>query len=1187
MKKSSSTNVFSDGMVMDINPLVTPNNVVSNALNATLLTMNGNENVLQNDMGNGRVQTAYLPEGYIPLGTAELGGIIYIVSYNPLLNKCQVGSFPSPQRNVTIDKIFKSSVDIDIDNSVFYSKNYEDEKDDKKTLLNLTLKVKLFSEMSEDEQVQMLHPGDKYTIYSTNSGITNNSQCISDVGNPLHSVDTLPRNVTIHVISIGEDGSITYLDDTLKWESIGTVGDYYIKECDGGVDQVQTDIDSYRSLVSSAYNVFQSKVSGELALLLELKVIDTFSVTWDAEVSDFNEVTLQGYDKEAIITFYVNYTSSNPVINPKYILITDSTREGEFSMSPSPSSRSVLKYELPNELLLNRKNDGSDEDIQIQVGTFRYRKSDPLLTNIWKYQIIPYMPFGGLSNLAISNSIDFSSLGTGNIELNEWRYYIQDSDFYLNYSLAIYPEKNKSVKQVIFTFMPFEEIKYEFGGNSTVIVDNSIPPSSQYPTYIDSNRKSYSGTFQLLLPFGENLDIQNGQLLKDYLYLVDICPVYGNNESVEYRHTYRWLYTTKQWNSKYLDSSITTFDSLYLDIDSLQLVLEPSMTADNTETYKYSYDGAVIIPETITSDNTSAFQAMTSKITEVNMGDKTGYIWCNDTLKCKISETLFQFSNVNSYDGIYRTIEDTHISIEPNTVTSENISEITQYVLPIVKQDNELDQDIQRTIDTIKANGIQNEEINNKASDQFKAQFYGGGSGKFYHIIFKGVIFSKINCGLTQTPVEYTQEIKPVLGFNADLSKLGLGDVYKEQGQELQGFGFNSHSYVQTHKDDPGEGILVTYEDVLVSGSAVSRREPEDYFRKNYWYDVDSYNNALLPVVNRGPLGISLISWFGDSGGKDADTVYTHNGHIYQGGVYFGGAPVRTGCNLLVRTDNGYYLPINCFCQNQKSIEIGTLAALFYMSLYTASTSSYIKDTVLPTYINYMTNYTETWSADIRRTCSNQFEDYLYLCSQKGNLQVLQELQETCTDINDYSHFHYRYTPINLNNISFRKDVAEVDLGMIRISHSFYLSNDSLKNKYDSYRNAGSKAIAWISTQPNYTLVTPIDPGQVYTYNQSTNTFVPISASDTYKRMYIGGTIRKVQKESSKEYKFQITDPVYNQSTLHIVAAVSSITDNGIYFSWNTLLRDHKQLRFTTNTASEEESWVEYNSNYNLGKLIR
>jgi hypothetical protein len=67
--------------------MTTPNNVLTDALNATITTMNGNENVLQNDMGNARVESAYLPEGYIPIGMKEYGGIIYIASYNPVTQK--------------------------------------------------------------------------------------------------------------------------------------------------------------------------------------------------------------------------------------------------------------------------------------------------------------------------------------------------------------------------------------------------------------------------------------------------------------------------------------------------------------------------------------------------------------------------------------------------------------------------------------------------------------------------------------------------------------------------------------------------------------------------------------------------------------------------------------------------------------------------------------------------------------------------------------------------------------------------------------------------------------------------------------------------------------------------------------------------------------------------------------------
>jgi hypothetical protein len=43
MIKKETTNTFNKGLLMDINPLVTPNNVLTNALNATFVTMNGNE----------------------------------------------------------------------------------------------------------------------------------------------------------------------------------------------------------------------------------------------------------------------------------------------------------------------------------------------------------------------------------------------------------------------------------------------------------------------------------------------------------------------------------------------------------------------------------------------------------------------------------------------------------------------------------------------------------------------------------------------------------------------------------------------------------------------------------------------------------------------------------------------------------------------------------------------------------------------------------------------------------------------------------------------------------------------------------------------------------------------------------------------------------------------------------------
>ena len=91
-------NTFSEGLVKDYNEMVVPNKVMTNCLNGTLITYNGNEFTLQNDMGNAKLENVKLPAGYVPVGTAEYGGIVYIASYNPITKKGQIGSYPSPRQ---------------------------------------------------------------------------------------------------------------------------------------------------------------------------------------------------------------------------------------------------------------------------------------------------------------------------------------------------------------------------------------------------------------------------------------------------------------------------------------------------------------------------------------------------------------------------------------------------------------------------------------------------------------------------------------------------------------------------------------------------------------------------------------------------------------------------------------------------------------------------------------------------------------------------------------------------------------------------------------------------------------------------------------------------------------------------------------------------------------------------------
>jgi hypothetical protein len=50
--KQTTVNEFKDGLNLDLHPLVTPKTVLTDNINGTFITYNGNEFCLQNDRGN-------------------------------------------------------------------------------------------------------------------------------------------------------------------------------------------------------------------------------------------------------------------------------------------------------------------------------------------------------------------------------------------------------------------------------------------------------------------------------------------------------------------------------------------------------------------------------------------------------------------------------------------------------------------------------------------------------------------------------------------------------------------------------------------------------------------------------------------------------------------------------------------------------------------------------------------------------------------------------------------------------------------------------------------------------------------------------------------------------------------------------------------------------------------------------
>lgn len=116
--KKETFNTFNEGLNKDLNPIVTPNNVLTDNLNGTFITFNGDELSLQNDAGNTKIAEeggevgkdfVRLSEGFSPIGIKEYGGILYIVSgkkaYNDLgqrvkeLDEIEFGSYPSPSNS--------------------------------------------------------------------------------------------------------------------------------------------------------------------------------------------------------------------------------------------------------------------------------------------------------------------------------------------------------------------------------------------------------------------------------------------------------------------------------------------------------------------------------------------------------------------------------------------------------------------------------------------------------------------------------------------------------------------------------------------------------------------------------------------------------------------------------------------------------------------------------------------------------------------------------------------------------------------------------------------------------------------------------------------------------------------------------------------------------------------------------
>lgn len=567
MKRTSTTNQFSDGLVMDMNPLVTPNTVLTNALNATLITMNGNELVLQNDMGNGKVETAYLPEGYVPLGTAELGGIVYIVSYNPFRKTCQIGSFPSPERNLVGDEVG--------DPVTLYASKFYKQVGDLQFITTPQQAIILTD--------KTINPGDKFIVYFSNDDkLADKVDHLSAYGEPSYNQNLLPKYLKLDVVAIQENGTINKLTDSLVWYD-----KYYIH------DPIDSTVEEYTNLIKSNYSVFQSKVSGQLGILGTLECIDNFDITWDAVKVEtgwqfyfYSNWEYSGQEASKVNP-YNCLVSYNGINNEIALNLPYLKEDGEVGLAQCDTVAVQREFYNPNKVSSifdyisatkgyedigitgePRKNDGTDNDFVF---------TGPLVTQtegVITFDVIPGMPFGYLEYLKSSITVDISKLGSGEIDLIAYQYYISNDNINIKWGLEVYPERNKKVSSVTFNWYDWSAVK-DFDINK---IDNSFikqisnqyswvesyddknPESTNYSlgkevyTKIIDDKTSYSGYDSFTIT-----ELDKIQLNK--LYLVEINVAYDN---IVY-HFYRLMFTNRIFNNYFGKGDYKDFKTIILD----------------------------------------------------------------------------------------------------------------------------------------------------------------------------------------------------------------------------------------------------------------------------------------------------------------------------------------------------------------------------------------------------------------------------------------------------------------------------------------------------------------------------------------------------------------------------------------------------------------------------------------------
>lgn len=719
-------NTFNEGMVLDNHPLMTPNTVLTDALNATLVTMNGNEMVLQNDMGNARVENAKLPPGYIPIGMKEYGGIIYIACYNPLTNKGQIGCFPSPQRQKTATQISEITPTFKFPD-VTYIKEENGEKWYK--INSLLTKCEIFPKGT------IIRSGDKFSVglpissmFGTDNIDSTGENFISNYDNVENGLVKTPmsRMYTFGVATLDNNGQLRDITNQLKRYKGGQQvqfsnidSDLYKFNCGYWQNEMSTeDKDGLVSSelmdqtnVQSKLNTYNSKLFGRLFLYAKYNTVQSIEVSvigykklddnntinnpiytghTDSDYSDVELPLIQNQkylqiDSKILLLIYVNYKYNCPdgskSLNSKNLVEPLEGYKYYFDKSNQNIIRGIqfiinnnsiynLPFSIPNDY---------NKNYNLGYGYPLYDK----ITNIYSFSQVYTLPlnttdkiswtaypvtyfydnglkFGEIPDESVSGELNPDNINSGKMELNAWRYYVNNDRVLLTWGFESYPRENDVISEVSFSFydVAYNTLKWKF---------------------FTKERVSYNGEFN------ENFDISNfisdssnynTSVIPNKLFYVDISWKYNSQE----RHTYRWMLITGLYNPSYYGNSE------YPTIKDYDSFLDCYYTLDNTN-YIYNSKAQPEYFPVCTETNVSVVDEQNTPIIAEIISDKKDYKgWKEAKKQDDIKDKLRIPSNYFNYNISY-SFSNTQISNIPELVqkgsriftnTDDKIHELTQ-----------------------------------------------------------------------------------------------------------------------------------------------------------------------------------------------------------------------------------------------------------------------------------------------------------------------------------------------------------------------------------------------------------------------------------------------------------------------------------------------------------------------------